>query len=139
MIALLIALAPITTLTTVASPASYASGSINKEAYDETRLAALQAEGTPVFIDFTAAWCITCQYNKRVVLDTAEVQAMFAETGTVFMVADLTNPDPVISAAIERQGRSGVPLYLYYKDTGAPEILPQILTAERMKETLERS
>jgi len=137
-VALVIALAPITTLTTVSSEASYAGGSITKEAYDETRLAALQAEGTPVFIDFTAAWCITCQYNKRVVLNLPEMQDLFAKTGTVFMVADLTNPDPVITAAIERQGRSGVPLYLYYNGTGDPEILPQILTTDVMQDTLER-
>ena len=138
LIALLVALAPITTLTTVASDTSYAGGAVTKEAYDETRLAALQAEGTPVFIDFTAAWCITCQYNKRVVLNLPEMQEMFAKTGTVFMVADLTNPDPVITAAIERQGRSGVPLYLYYNGAGDPEILPQILTTDVMRDTLEQ-
>ncbi|MEM9838058.1 MAG: thioredoxin family protein [Pseudomonadota bacterium] len=134
--ALIAAAVPMATLTSAAAPVT--SLSITKEAYDETRLAALQAQGTPVFIDFTAAWCVTCQYNKRVVLDTAEIQEAFAETGTVFMVADLTNPDPVITAAIERQGRSGVPLYLYYNGTGEPEILPQILTQERVKATLEQ-
>lgn len=136
-VAFLAALAPLTTLKTVAAP-SFA-GSVTKEPYDEARIAALQAEGTPVFIDFTAAWCVTCQYNKRVVLDTAEGQALFARTGTVFMVADLTNPDPVITAAIERQGRSGVPLYLYYNGEGETEILPQILTLDRLEETLERT
>lgn len=134
--ALVAACAPLTTLQTVA-PSAVAS--VDKEPYDETRLASLQAEGTPVFIDFTAAWCVTCQYNKRVVLDTSEIKDLFAQTGTVFMVADLTNPDPVITAAIERQGRSGVPLYLYYDGPGEPEILPQILTAERLKETLEKA
>lgn len=136
--ALIVAVVPITTLTSVASETAYTGGAVAKEAYDETRLAALQAEGTPVFIDFTAAWCITCQYNKRVVLNLPEVQALFASSGTVFMVADLTNPDPVITAAIERQGRSGVPLYLYYNGKDAPEILPQILTTDVMRETLER-
>ncbi|NNU16915.1 thiol:disulfide interchange protein [Parvularcula sp. ZS-1/3] len=135
-LAFVIAFAPLTQLTTSASATAVA---VNKEAYDEARLARLQAEGTPVFIDFTAAWCVTCQYNKRVVLDTPEMKQLFAETGTIFMVADLTNPDPVITNAIERQGRSGVPLYLYYNGMGDPEILPQILTADRMRETLERS
>ncbi|MEM1379462.1 MAG: protein-disulfide reductase DsbD domain-containing protein [Pseudomonadota bacterium] len=133
------ALVPVTTLTTAAAPTALAStAALTKEPYDEARLASLRAEGTPVFIDFTAAWCVTCQYNKRVVLDTPDIQGVFADTGTVFMVADLTNPDPVISAAIERQGRSGVPLYLYYNGKDDPEILPQILTPDRVKQTLEQ-
>ncbi|MCQ8186574.1 protein-disulfide reductase DsbD family protein [Parvularcula sp. BGMRC 0090] len=134
-LALVVAIVPLTGLQT-AAPVSYA-GETAKEPYDETRLAALMEEGQPVFIDFTAAWCVTCQYNKRVVLETAEIRDLFAQTGTVFMVADLTNPDPIITAAIERQGRSGVPLYLYYDGTGEAEVLPQILTAKLMKETLE--
>ena len=133
--ALVTALVPLFTLT--AQPVAAASASAAKVPYDEALLAQYRAEGTPVFIDFTAAWCVTCQYNKRVVLDTEPVKALFASTGTVFMVADLTNPDPIITAAIERQGRSGVPLYLYYKGEAEPEILPQILTAERLAQTLE--
>ncbi|GGY53676.1 thiol:disulfide interchange protein DsbD [Parvularcula lutaonensis] len=136
-LALTAALLPLAMLKTAEGPAYV--GSLAKEPYDEARIAALQAEGTPVFVDFTAAWCVTCQYNKRVVLDSPEGQALFARTGTVFMVADLTNPDPVITAAIERQGRSGVPLYLYYNRKGETEILPQILTLDRLEETLERT
>ncbi|MEE4210911.1 MAG: protein-disulfide reductase DsbD domain-containing protein [Parvularcula sp.] len=132
---LALALAPLFAMP--AQPAASTEANVETVAYDEAVLANLQAEGTPVFIDFTAAWCVTCQYNKRVVLKTKEAQELFARTGTVFMVADLTNPDPVITAAIERQGRSGVPLYLYYRGLGDPEILPQILTVERLKETLE--
>lgn len=135
--ALVAAVAPLIGLSSAAPPQDVTSADIATETYDEARLAELRAEGTPVFIDFTAAWCVTCQYNKRVVLDTPEVREIFAETGTVMMVADLTNPDPVITAAIERQGRSGVPLYLYYNGRNEPEILPQILTTERVRTTLE--
>lgn len=136
-LAIAIALAPLFTLT--AAPVAAASTATEKIPYDEAMLAQYRAEGTPVFIDFTAAWCVTCQYNKRVVLDTEPIKSLFAETGTVFMVADLTNPDPIITAAIERQGRSGVPLYLYYNGEAEPEILPQILTAERVAQTLEQA
>ncbi|MEO1657884.1 MAG: protein-disulfide reductase DsbD domain-containing protein [Pseudomonadota bacterium] len=131
------ALIPLFTLT--AQPVAVASASTEKIPYDEAMLAQYRAEGTPVFIDFTAAWCVTCQYNKRVVLDTEPVKSLFQKTGTVFMVADLTNPDPIITAAIERQGRSGVPLYLYYNGEAEPEILPQILTVERVAQTLEQA
>jgi thiol:disulfide interchange protein DsbD len=133
--ALIAAIVPLTVLQSVETPALAVTA--KTEPYDESRLAQYQAEGRQVFIDFTAAWCVTCQYNKRVVLQTPQVQDLFARTGTVFMVADLTNPDPVITAAIERQGRSGVPLYLVYKGEGVPEILPQILTAERLEQSLE--
>ncbi|MEO1042075.1 MAG: protein-disulfide reductase DsbD domain-containing protein [Pseudomonadota bacterium] len=129
------AVAPLLTLS--AQPAAAVAASSEKVAYDEALLAEYRSAGTPVFIDFTAAWCVTCQYNKRVVLDTEPIKELFQKTGTVFMVADLTNPDPIITAAIERQGRSGVPLYLYYNGDADPEILPQILTTERVAQTLE--
>ncbi len=106
--------------------------------YDEDVLATLRADGVPVFVDFTASWCITCQFNKKTVLDTAQVRKAFAVSNVTYMVADWTVRDPVITAALEAQGRAGVPLYLYYPAAAqTPQILPQLLTVEGVLETLE--
>lgn len=96
------------------------------------RVAALQAEGRPVFVNFTAAWCITCLANERVALSSREVKDAFAELKVVYLKADWTNRNSHIAMALAEQGRAGVPLYLFYPGTkGAqPEILPQLLTSD---------
>lgn len=99
------------------------------KAYSEEALEEALAAGKPVFVDFTAAWCLTCQVNKKLVLDRSATQEMFRERGVVILLADWTNRDPVITKALERHGRIGVPLYLAYKaGSRVPEILPQVLT-----------
>ncbi len=99
------------------------------EAYSPERLAALRAEGRPVFVNFTAAWCVTCQVNEKVALSRPEVAAAFAETGAVYLKADWTNKDATIEAELARFGRAGVPLYLIYGAKGGEAaILPQVLT-----------
>ncbi|NHK28768.1 thiol:disulfide interchange protein [Parvularcula flava] len=105
-------------------------------AYSEATLEELREAGTPVFIDFTAAWCVTCQVNKQTVLTRQQVVSQFHEKGVVYMVADWTVQDPEITRALEAQGRSGVPLYLFYAP-GAPEpqVLPQVLSFDIMRET----
>ncbi len=86
-------------------------------------------QGRAVFVDFTAAWCVTCQFNKRVVLNRESVQRQFRERNVVTMVADWTNRDPQISAALDALGRSGVPVYVFYAPDGrAPILLPELLT-----------
>nr|MCU0774988.1 thioredoxin family protein [Ideonella sp.] len=90
----------------------------------------------PVFVDFTAAWCVSCQVNKRLVLDTADIQAAFAEAGVVLMRADWTNRDERITRALERLGRNGVPVYLLVRPGEAPLLLPEILTAGLVREAL---
>jgi thiol:disulfide interchange protein len=90
---------------------------------------AARQEGRPVFVDFTAAWCVTCQVNKRLVLNKESVQTRFRDSNIVLMVADWTNRDPEISAALDSLGRSGVPVYVMYPAGGGqPKLLPELLT-----------
>ena len=82
-----------------------------------------------MFVDFTAAWCVTCQVNEKVALGAAEVTDAFHRTGAIYLRADWTNRDAAIERALAAQGRIGVPLYLVYgTDGGAPKVLPQLLT-----------
>jgi thiol:disulfide interchange protein DsbD len=98
------------------------------EEYSAARLAALRAAGTPVFVDMTAAWCITCLVNERDALSSPSVQAVFARTGTQLLVGDWTSRDPAITAFLQQNQRDGVPLYVFYPAHGGPVVLPQILT-----------
>ena len=108
--------------------------------FSPTALAGHRAAGRPVFVDFTAAWCLTCQVNERLVLDTAEVQARFAALGITLMRADWTNQDPTIARTLEDHGRAGVPLYvLYGRDPAAPPIvLPAVLTRGIVLDALDQ-
>ena len=96
--------------------------------FSPARLSALAAEHKPVFVNLTAAWCITCLVNERVTLDSTAVRQAFAAHGVVPLKGDWTNQNPDITRLLLRFGRSGVPLYLLYDANGAPQILPQILT-----------
>ncbi len=105
--------------------------------FSQVDLAELRTAGTPVFVDFTAAWCVTCQVNKQRVLKRADIINAFHENGVVYMVADWTLQDPAITRALEAQGRSGVPLYLFYAPGAEnPAVLPQMLSVKLMLETL---
>lgn len=96
----------------------------------------LRAAGTPIFVDFTARWCVTCQMNKRVALQTEKVKSTFVEQGVVFLTADWTNRNEMIANELARHKRAGVPLYLYYPPQGDVQILPQILTAGLVAKTV---
>ncbi|MBL8645539.1 MAG: thioredoxin family protein [Rhodospirillaceae bacterium] len=99
------------------------------EPYSPQRLAELRAAGRPVFVNFTAAWCITCLMNERVALSTAEVKDAMASRNVAYLKADWTNRDPEIAKTLAGFGRSGVPLYVYYGAGAAkPQVLPQLLT-----------
>jgi thiol:disulfide interchange protein len=103
---------------------------IPSEPWSPDRVVALRAQGKPVFVDFTAAWCVTCQVNEQTALNTAEAVKAFQRTGAVYLKADWTNRDSAIAKALADQGRVGVPLYLVYgTDGGAPKVLPQLLTS----------
>ncbi len=108
------------------------------EPWSPERVDALRAEGRPVFVYFTAAWCITCAVNERITFDNAKVAAFVSERGIAMLEADWTNEDPRITKALARFGRNGVPLYLYYpKGARAPVILPQILTPDIFMSRIE--
>ncbi len=96
--------------------------------YSPERLAQLRGEGKPVFVDFTAAWCVTCQVNKRVALRADAVKTRFAADDVVLMRADWTNRDERITKALAEFGRNGVPLYVLYDRAGEPAVLPELLT-----------
>jgi len=99
------------------------------EPYSSARLAALRAEGRPVFINATAAWCITCLVNERMALSGDALKTAFAEHKVAALKADWTSRDSDVTALLSAQGRSGVPLYLYFAPGAeAPVVLPQILT-----------
>jgi len=106
--------------------------------YSPEKLAQLTAEGKPVFVDFTAAWCVTCQVNKRVALNTDKVVSRFASEGIVRMKADWTNRDERITQALAQFGRNGVPLYVLYDTSGKPTVLPEILTESTVLAALDK-
>ncbi|MBY0370398.1 thioredoxin family protein, partial [bacterium] len=107
--------------------------------YSEAALQAARETGDPVFVDFTAAWCITCQVNKRVALDVASVREKFAQKKVHLFVADWTNQDEAIARKLESFGRNGVPLYVLYPPgkTSEPRILPQLLTPDIVSSALD--
>ncbi|WP_264813073.1 thioredoxin family protein, partial [Gluconacetobacter sacchari] len=113
-------------------------GPAGTEAFSPARLAALQAQGRPVFVDMTAAWCISCLVNERVALSSAPVQAAFRDRHVVYMKGDWTNRDTTISAFLEAHGRAGVPFYVYYPPGNTQgRVLPQILTSGLVLEALK--
>jgi len=94
------------------------------------------ARGSPVFVDFTAAWCITCQANKRLVLHDASVESAFRQRGVVLLRADWTQRDERIAQELARFARSGVPMYVLYDRKGAAHLLPEILSRQGVLDAL---
>ena len=120
------------------APSGTDASGLAYEAYTPERLAALRAEGRAVFVNYTAAWCVTCQVNERVAFSTRTAVEAFTRSGTVYLKADWTRRDAVIAEDLARFGRAGVPLYLVYPAGGGePEILPQLLTPDIVARAVE--
>ncbi|HSF05091.1 MAG TPA: protein-disulfide reductase DsbD domain-containing protein [Methylomirabilota bacterium] len=124
------------------APAERGETGIPWEPYTPERVTELRAGGNAVFVNFTAAWCITCLVNERVALRSSEVTAGFVDKGVAYLKADWTRRDPEIARVLATFDRSGVPLYLLYPANGAgaerPHVLPQILTERIVLEALQR-
>ena len=123
-----------------------ARGGVAWEPFSARRVAELQSQGKPVFVNFTAAWCITCLVNERVALRSPAVTEAFARKGVVYLKADWTKRDPEIARVLDSFGRSGVPLYLLYpparpgqRTRSEPSVLPQILSEGMILEAVDKT
>jgi len=120
------------------APATSRAAAQDETPWSEQRVQALSAAGRPVFVNFTAAWCITCKVNEQLALSTDNTRALFEARSVAYLVADWTRRDPVISQQLERYGRSGVPLYLLYSPAAdQPLVLPQLLTEGIVAEAID--
>ncbi|MCX8135313.1 MAG: protein-disulfide reductase DsbD family protein [Roseococcus sp.] len=116
-------------LLSAAPPASAAAVAAHAEPWSAARLAALRAEGRPVFVNLTAAWCISCKVNERIAIHTEATQQAMRAANIAQLTGDWTRGDAAITALLREHGRDGVPLYLLYPAGGGPPaVLPQILT-----------
>jgi len=103
---------------------------IDAAPYSQAEFDRWHSSGRPIFVDFTAAWCLSCQVNEKLVLQSREVQDSLAKHHVVLMRADWTQYSPDITAALTAVGRSGVPTYVIYPSKGNPNVLPELLTKE---------
>ncbi len=108
------------------------------QAWEPGRVDQLTSAGQSVFVDFTAAWCVTCQYNKKTTLSNASVLADIAAKKVVLLRADWTRRDPAVTAALTQLGRSGVPVYVIYKPGRAPVVLSEILSVDDVRAELAK-
>lgn len=124
-----------------AAPAARTSSLGAAQPWSEEAVAAALQAGQPVFIDFTADWCLTCKFNERTVLSRDDVRAAFAKHNVAFFVADWTRRDALIRDKLAAHGRAGVPLYLVVSPSAPdkPEVLPELLTVEHVVEAVARA
>ena len=116
------------------------AAALTPQPYAPATLEALRAQGKPVFVNFTAAWCVTCQVNDRVALSGHRVAEAFQHDGVVYLVGDWTKKDATIAQALADHGRAGVPLYLMYGAGGGDaQVLPQILTEDTVVQAADKA
>lgn len=120
-------------VTQAKAPESLAQSAGEWTAWSPEKVAQAQSKGQPVFVDFTAAWCITCQVNKRTTLNNADVMADFRHANVLLLRADWTHRDPIISRALEQLGRSGVPVYVLYAGGKNPQVFSEILSVDTVR------
>lgn len=106
--------------------------------WSPARVDALVAGGQPVFVDFTAAWCVTCQYNKKTTLANGAVLADFESRQFALLRADWTRRDPAITAALAQLGRNGVPVYVIYRRNRPPVVLSEVLSVEEVRTAINQ-
>jgi thiol:disulfide interchange protein len=104
--------------------------------WQAARVEQLLASGQPVFVDFTAAWCVTCQYNKKTTLDRPDLLAEMADRKIALLRADWTRRDPAITAALAQLGRNGVPVYVFYSRDRPPIVMSELLTVDDMRSAM---
>jgi thiol:disulfide interchange protein len=108
------------------------------QAWEPGRVEQLLASGQPVFVDFTAAWCVTCQYNKKTTLADSAVLADLKARNVALLRADWTRRDPAITAALAQLGRNGVPVYVFYKNGSPPVVLSEVLGVEEVRSVIAK-
>jgi thiol:disulfide interchange protein len=133
----LITLVPLYYLKTLPAAAQVVAGDSATVAYSPAKLDELRKAGTPVFVDMTADWCVTCKANEHAVLSGDGFQALLKRTGTVYMKGDWTDEDPSITAFLQEYHSPGVPLYVVFPKSGGPgKQLPTVLTSSLVEEAL---
>ncbi len=108
------------------------------QTWEPGRVDQLNAQGQSVFVDFTAAWCVTCQYNKKTTLSNTAVLADMDAKKVALLRADWTRRDPAVTAALRQLGRSGVPVYVIYKPGSAPVVLSEVLSVDDVRAELAK-
>ena len=119
-------------------PTAATAASSRWQDWQPGRVTELTAQGQSVFVDFTAAWCVTCQYNKKTTLANADVLADMDAKKVALLRADWTRRDPAVTQALAELGRSGVPVYVFYKPGRAPVVLSEILSVQDVRAELAK-
>lgn len=135
----IVALSLLPVLTLATAPARATADHVlpaGAERFTPARLAELRQKGTPVFVNVTADWCLTCKVNQAAVLGRDEFRMLLSKTGTVYLIADYTQPDPAIGALLKEQGAVGVPLYVSYSGNGQSTKLPSALSLAAIARSL---
>jgi thiol:disulfide interchange protein len=132
---------PERTQESAAAPTAKTSGAASQivwESWSEVKVAKAREKGQAVFVDFTAAWCVTCQFNKKTTFNNADVLAGFAEKNVVLMRADWTRYDPAITKVLNELGRNGVPVYAWYAPGQGVRLLSELPSVSEIQDALRQ-